>query len=135
MDIYNDVKNRFGEPVVHASIMAVIIFIISHTVNISRAMAIILIAVATVYLINGYRNKMTKDFNNRISNIAKRSKSYRQILAKKVQQLEQKCISEIETLKKNCHHQNQDSVHTVQAYNPSLIEESEFHIGDDQTDY
>lgn len=142
-DIYNGAKNRFGEPVVYAVIMAVVIYTISHTVNISRAMAVILIAVATVYFINEYRNKMTNDFNTHLSNIAKRSKNYRQILAKKVQQLEQKCVSEIETLKKNCHHKNnsqlqfqiQDSPRTVQAYNPSSIEESEFHIGDDPTDY
>lgn len=129
--IYYKIRNRISEPMMYAGIMSIIIFFLSHTINISTTMTIIVIAIGVIYFINEYRNHITKEFNNRLGNIAQRSKNYRQILAHKVRQLEHKYTIEMQDLKQKC---RSKSIPLLHAYNPSSMDESMFHIDDDPTD-
>lgn len=133
-DSYNKLKRKLGEPLSSAFIVSAFIFIMSHVIDVPKVMAIILITIGIIYFINEYRNKMTVNFNNRLNNIAKRSKNYRQLLARKVRQLEKKCKSEIQYLKNKCDTNSTQIFSSPVAYNPSTLNESTFHIGDDPTD-
>ena len=133
-DAYNKIKGKLGEPLLSTLIVSAFIFIISHVIDVSKVMVIILISIGAVYFINEYRNKMTTDFNNKLSNIATRSKNYRQILAHKVRHLEKKCKSEIQYLKNKCSTKSTQKFSFPMSYDPSIVNESAFHIGDDPSD-